>query len=556
MVKPRSDQRFYLGSDQYTVFAGFLKRICRQVRMAVPFMQPKEHDMQDKLPGRHPWASSISIAAALSLLAILIYFFWIPASDQRAKDSSSPESTAADAAVMTELPGVVSEQLTDDLPAMRERKVIRALVVPSLTDFFSLDGRIRGVQAEMLQNFEKHLNADIQHDELKTRIVYVPVAFNELIPALLEGRGDIAAAIITDTAERRELVDLAGWKGFTFNEVVVHSEDVEGIGSIDDLAGRTLYVLNDSAYAEHLEQLNLDFRQRGLEQVDIIEADPHLTTEDILELVNAGLVEITISDEYKADLWKEVLPDIRVRNDITLKEDRNAGWAVRPDNPKLAAAIEAASRNTRKGTLLGNILLNRYFDSTQWVNNPLARDQRQRFREHADLFRKYGEQYGFDWIALIAQAYQESGLDHSRQSPAGAVGIMQLLPSTAADPNVGIENIQTLENNVHAGAKYMSFLKDRYFADESLEDIDRLAFTWAAYNAGPRKVRIMRSHAGEMGLDPNQWFGNVEYAALDIIGQETVRYVANIYKYYVAYRLSSDLLEARESARTTLYEGE
>lgn len=452
-----------------------------------------------------------------------------------------------------EMPDILPEHAagvhTDDLPAMLERRVVRALVTPSLTDFFSVEGELRGLQVELLRDLEADLNAGRPRSEPEVHVVFIPVPFSELMPSLLEGRGDIAAAILTRTAERAEQVDLVGGIQLTIDEVLVQHGDVEGIGSVDDLAGRSLYVLRSSSYLTHLQELNDGFRVRGLEPMELIPADPYLSTEDILELVNAGLVELTVADDYKAGLWADVLPDIRVREDIKIFEGARAGWAVRKSNPQLARAIRAANEDVRQGTLLGNIFLKRYFESTQWVDDPTAREERERFAEYASLFREYGERYEFDWLALVAQAYQESGLDHSVESPAGAVGIMQLLPSTAADPKVDIPDISELEDNIHAGAKYMAFLRGRYFSDEErYSPTDQLAFTWASYNAGPRKVMRMQDRAEELGLDPDRWFGHVEYAALDLVGTETTRYVANIYKYYVAYRLSQELLRERERA--------
>jgi membrane-bound lytic murein transglycosylase MltF len=196
----------------------------------------------------------------------------------------------------------------------------------------------------------------------------------------------------------------------------------------------------------------------------------------------------------------------------------------------------------RKGSALGNILYNRYYKNTRWIKNPLVTEDRVKFGNFVALFKKYADQYGFDYLAIAAQAYQESGLDQNKQSHRGAVGVMQLLPSTAADPNVGIPDISDPDNNIHAGVKYLAFLRDRYFSDSAISRIDRFAFSWAAYNAGPARVRKMRVRAEKMGLDPNRWFRNVEHAALEIVGQETVRYVANIYKYYIAYSLAKDLV--------------
>ena len=140
---------------------------------------------------------------------------------------------------------------------------------------------------------------------------------------------------------------------------------------------------------------------------------------------------------------------------------------------------------------------------------------------------------------LAALAYQESGLDQSKRSNAGAIGVMQLLRSTASDPNVGITKIEELENNIHAGTKCLRFLRDRYFSDDDLPDLEQQLFTFAAYSAGPARIQKLRAETVEVGLDPNLWFGNVEVVAAKRVGRETVQYVSNISKYYVAYRLAA-----------------
>jgi membrane-bound lytic murein transglycosylase MltF len=170
------------------------------------------------------------------------------------------------------------------------------------------------------------------------------------------------------------------------------------------------------------------------------------------------------------------------------------------------------------------------------VRNALAGDDRARFERFVGLFQNYGERYDFDHLMLTALAYQESRLDQSVRSAAGAVGVMQILPATAADPNVGIPDIDDVESNIHAGTKYLRFLRDRYFSDSEIDPINQTLLSFAAYNAGPAKVRRLRAEAEAAGLDPNAWFGNVEVVAARRIGRETVQYVSNIAKYYVAYR--------------------
>jgi len=297
-------------------------------------------------------------------------------------------------------------------------------------------------------------------------------------------------------------------------------------------------VLRGSSYAEHLRDLDRRLRAEGHSPIRIIESAARLTTEDLLEYVNAGTIEITVADDFRARLWSDVLPNVVVREDLVVHEGGHVGWAVRPGNPELLAALREFSNRVKKGTLLGNMLFKRYYQNTRWIDDATDPEEQRKLEQFRSLFRRYGDQYGFDWRAIAAQAYQESGLDQSKHSRTGAIGLMQVLPSTARGPRVGIPDITDVENNVHAGVKYLAFLRDHYFSDPGLEDEDRVAFAWAAYNAGPAKVRRMRERAREMGLDPDRWFHNVEYAALAIVGRETVRYVANIYKYYVAYKLA------------------
>jgi len=196
--------------------------------------------------------------------------------------------------------------------------------------------------------------------------------------------------------------------------------------------------------------------------------------------------------------------------------------------------------------LFGNVMVKRYLGSAERLKDPTSEMELRKYREMAAYFRKYANQYDADWLLVIAQGYQESQLDQAKRSGAGAVGVMQIKPSTAADKNVGIENVDQLENNIHASVKYMRFLRDRYFADPALDRLDQGLFTLAAYNAGPARVAKLREKAKAVGLDPNQWFGNVEIIAAHDIGRETVDYVSNIYKYYTAYKA----IAAQHAAQT------
>ena len=436
-----------------------------------------------------------------------------------------------------------------DLDGMEERGMVRALVAYSMGQYF-LDGATqRGASYEALIEFEKFLNQQLGPRPVKVAVLIIPVQRDELLPALERGLGDIAAANLTITQSRREKVDFSNSFLTGVSELVVTGPSVEPPRSLDDLAGREVHVRRSSSYWRSLEKLNDDFRLRDLKPVEVVPAKEFLQDEDLREMVNAGLVPAIIVDSHKARFWSGVFENIRVHEDLAVRSGGEIAWAYRKNSPQLAEMVNAFVKQHRQGTLFGNVVLKRYYETMDWARSALDGEDRARFEKAVGIFKTYGERYDFDHLMLAALAYQESGLDQSVRSKAGAIGVMQLLPSTAADPNVGIPDITTLENNIHAGTKYLRFVRDRYFSDPELDPLNQTLFTFAAYNAGPARIRGLREEAARTGLDANQWFGSVEHVAAKRIGRETVQYVSNIGKYWVAYRLASRHLEMREGGR-------
>jgi len=432
---------------------------------------------------------------------------------------------------------------TDDLSGMTKRKKIRALVTYSRTDFFFSDnGTPKGLQVDLLNEYEKQLNANIKKESEKIRIQYIPTTFDRLIPDLLEGKGDIIASLMTITPQREQKIDFVSGRMANVKELLVTHKSINDINSVEDLAGKEIYVLKGSSYVEHLKELNKLLLSKQLAAIKITEADSHLKTEDIFELVNTGVVKLTVADGYKARIWAKVLPDIKVVDAVAIKSGTHIGWAIRKNSLELKKSLNKLIKKVKKGTYLGNLFFNRYYKKDRWIKNANTAKERNKLLEFMDLFKKYGDKYGFDALAIAAQGYQESQLDQKKKSHRGAMGIMQLLPSTAADKNVDIADISSVENNIHAGVKYMAFLRDRYFSDAQISSEDQMAFSWAAYNAGPAKVRKMRAKAKQMGLNPNIWYSNVEVAAAKMVGRETVEYVSNIFKYYIAYSLAQQYM--------------
>jgi len=352
------------------------------------------------------------------------------------------------------------------------------------------------------------------------------------------GRGDIAAANLTITEERLKLVDFSSPLLTGVKEIVIGGPDAPPIKTIEDLAGQELHLRPSSSYYQHVTQLNEHFNAKGLKPIRVVPADEFLEDSDLLEMVNSGLIPLVVVDDHKARFWEQVFDKITLYPDIAVHEGGDIGWAFRKNSPLLKKEIDEFLKTAKKGTLLGNIIFKRYLKENKWAKNALNPEEIKKYQAVVDLFKTYSDQYGFDYLMTAALAYQESQLDHNRKSQAGAIGIMQLLPTTAADKNIGIADIRKLENNVHAGHKYLRFLQDRYFSDPKIDTLNKYLFTFAAYNAGPAKVSQLRAEAEKKGLDPNVWFQNVEVIAAKKIGRETVQYVANIYKYYISYKLS------------------
>jgi membrane-bound lytic murein transglycosylase MltF len=354
---------------------------------------------------------------------------------------------------------------------------------------------------------------------------------------LLNGVGDVAVANLTITTGRQKQVDFSNPLLSGVKELLVTGPTAPPINGIDDLSDKEIHVRRSSSYYESLVQLNKSFKKAGKSQMRLVLADEAFEDEDLLEMVNAGLIPMIVMDSHKAQFWKQIFDNITVHQDIAVRAGGEIAWAFRKNSPKLKGMVNDFVKGHKKGTMLGNILFKRYLQNTKYVKNSLSEKELKKYNSMVQLFKKYAGEYDFNYLMIVAQAYQESGLDHSKRSHAGAVGVMQLLPTTATDPNVNIAQIEQLENNIHAGTKYLRFIVDRYYKDEPMDDVNKLLFAFASYNAGPARIKGLRKKTAAMGLDPNVWFRNVEIVAAKSIGRETVQYVSNIYKYYITYQM-------------------
>jgi membrane-bound lytic murein transglycosylase MltF len=458
-----------------------------------------------------------------------------------------PAPAAADAKHEETLP-VGTRAWKGDLDEMTtKRRVIRALVPYSKTFYYVERGRARGISYEILQQFDQDLNKKLKTKNLKVRVLFLPVGREELIQRLVDGYGDVIVADLTITPERQKIVDFSDPLYSGIKEIVVTGPGGPEIATLDDLAGKEVFVRKTSSYHEHLQALNKRFASEGKSAVKIQVADEDLEAEDILEMVNAGLIGATVVDRYKAIMWSRVLTNLKLSNDAVLADGGENAFVIRKDSPKLKAALNAFVKQYGQGTTFGNSIVNRYVKDPKFVKNAIGSDEVRRFGQVVAVFRKYGDKYDVDHLLMIAQGFQESGLDQNAKSTVGAIGIMQLMPATGKELKVG--DITQIEANIHGGVKYMRFMIDQYYANEPMTPLNKGLFAFASYNAGAGRVAGLRREAAKRGLDPNKWFHNVELVAADKIGSETVTYVSNIYKYYTAYKLLEEQEASRQAAR-------
>jgi membrane-bound lytic murein transglycosylase MltF len=443
----------------------------------------------------------------------------------------------------------LSEKRLGDFNEMAAANQVRVLVPYSKT-FYFLDGADqRGLTYELLKEFEKFVNRKLQRKTIQVHVILIPTKRDLLFEHLVEGRGDIAAGNLTITPQRLKQSDFAAPLLTGIDEIIVTGPKSPQVKTVDDLAGKEIYVRASSSYYDSLNLLNARFKKDGRKLMKIKLADEYLEDEDLLEMMNAGLIPMIVIDSHKGQFWSQIFKKLTLHADIKIRTGGRIAWAIRKNSPELQSHIDEFVKSHRKGTLTGNILFQRYLQNTKWVQNSLNQKEFQRFNKTLDLFKKYSARYEFDWLMVAALAYQETRIDQSMRSPAGAVGVMQILPSTAADLNVNISNIEEIENNIHAGVKYLRFIRNRYFEKEPMDSLNKMLFTFASYNAGAGKVAQLRKQAQQKGLNANVWFRNVEIIAAEKIGRETVQYVSNIYKYYIAYRLIMDKLDMKEKAK-------
>jgi membrane-bound lytic murein transglycosylase MltF len=438
---------------------------------------------------------------------------------------------------------------TGDLNQMVKRRNIRALVLLNPIGFFYDKGHPRGAMYEASEELQRFVNKRFNTGSRKVKVTFYPIAPSQVEAALTKGLGDLIAYGINITPEREKRVAFSVPFQTDVTQIIVTGPNFGPVSTIEDLGGKQVYANPLTNYYENLRKVNDPLLRAGKKPIEIKAADKNLTEDDLVEMVNAGLIPATVTTKQRADFWSQVLDHLTPHPELVIATGGKMAWVMRKNNPQFKRLINDFAKSRVVGTTFGNILVRRYLQNTKWVKDSTSAGEMKKFQATVALFRKYADKYSFDYLMLVALGYQESLLDQRKTNRSGAVGIMQVLPKYAAAAPINISNVRSIDGNIHAGVKMLRNIADTYFKDPGINPLNKMLLAFASYNAGPTRIAQLRKKATTMGLDPNVWFGSVELVAAKDIGQETVTYVGNIYKYYVAYKLALEQLQLRGDAK-------
>ncbi|MEB0119510.1 transglycosylase SLT domain-containing protein [Pseudomonas sp. CCI1.2] len=444
---------------------------------------------------------------------------------------------------LTGPPVVVKKSQVRDLSAIRSSKVLRVLVNQSRNSSGEVQGEEIGVEYHRLSAFEQYLNGH-SRDGQQLTLKIIPKSKDQLLAALQRGEGDLVApGELLDTSAARR-IDASAPVVSHVPLIVVGIKGEHGFKHIEQLSGRTVTLSTGSAADDAVRQLNQKLALRKLPPVKIEWVDPSLAVEDVLEMVQAGVYHLTVVEQPIAERWAKVMPKLRVDRSLVLSNSGDMNWYVRRDATMLRASINRFLKQYQVPSD-EDFAFEKAYRGLYQVHYPLASEDRQRLEKLRPVLQRCADEQGMDWLNLAALAFKESALDPSARGAGNATGLLQITPSAAQ--RVGVDNIHNVDGNVLAGAKYLAMTKRKYFSSSKVNERERMAFVMAAYNLGPERVEAMRVEAKRRGLNPNQWFFQVERIAMEQVGMGVVSYVNSVNKYYLAFDRERGSLEGSHS---------
>ena len=426
-----------------------------------------------------------------------------------------------------------------DLAQIRSSQVLRVLVNQSRNSSGEVQGQDIGVEYHRLRAFERYLNGHAR-DGQEITLKIIPKSKDQLLGALSRGEGDIVAP--------GELIDFKPGRAISPSDPIIDDVPLMLVGMkgerrftrFEQLSGRTVALTTGSAAGASVNLINQKLALRKLPPVKIEWVDPTLAVEDVLEMVQAGIFHLTIVEQPIAERWATLMPKLRFDRKVLVNEPEAIRWYVRRDASMLHASIDRFLAGY-KVPADQDVAFERVYRRLYRVHYPLARADRQKLEKLRPVLQKHARQQGMDWLNLAALAFKESTLDPNAKGMGGATGLLQITPSAAQ--RVGVNNIQNVDNNVQAGARYLALIRRKFFSSPKLNERERMAFVLAAYNMGPERVQGMRAEARRRGLNPDQWFFQVERIAMEQVGMGAVSYVNSVNKYYLAFDRERDSLE-------------
>ena len=437
----------------------------------------------------------------------------------------------------------------DQLQEIKKSGKLVALTGYNAYSYFIYKGEPMGFEYDLVKKLADHLGVSLE--------LIIVKDIRQMFDMLQSGKGDIIAFNLTITKERTDEVDftnsinttkqvLVQRKPENWRDMKLHEIEKELIRDPVDLIGKTIVVRNNSSYIQRLQNLSEEIGG----DINIVEAEPELTIEDLIAQVAKGEIDYTVSDDNIADLNEIYYSNIDVKTSISLSQ--RVAWAVKKNSNEFLEEINHWL-DSLKTTSDFAVIYNKYFNNRYSYKRRVTSDYFSNtgggISKYDDLIKKYCSAIGWDWRLGAAMIYQESQFDPDAKSWAGAVGLMQLLPRTGVQ--YGSKNLSDPEQNIKAGFKYISYLND-YWNEEVKDSLERIKFVLASYNIGLNHIVDARNLALKYGANPDIWFDNVEYYLSlksepeyysdEVVnagyakGEEAINYVKEILDRYEQYK--------------------
>jgi len=397
-----------------------------------------------------------------------------------------------------------------DLPQIIERGVLRATINFNSTNYFVYRGEPRGFHFELLRHFAEHIGVELE--------IYATNDPEENLNCLLaENECDVFAGDFPVTKPGSSLVGFIEPHNQARqvliqrkpdNWFIMRAPEIENllVRNQLDLAGKTIHVQRNSVLVERLQNL---LQETGAD-FKIVEVDKDV--EQLIEMVAGGAINYTVSHEHLARVNAGYFKNIDFLTPMSFPQ--KLSWAVRHNAPQLQAALNSWMKEFKETPRFAQ-LYNRYYNnprSAHIARSPFSSMGGGKISVFDAYFKKHAEIVGWDWRLIASVAFQESRFNPDAVSWAGARGIMQLMPATAAIYD--IDSTSTISDHIYAGVSYLYWIENT-LARHVPDSTERIKFVLAAYNVGIGHVMDAIRLAEKHGRNPQVWTGNVDYFVLN-----------------------------------------